>query len=112
MSLVKHVQKTFSELEYTGKKKQTRRDRFLADLEQLVPWAELESQVIPFYSDTTGKRDPEMHQAKKGNQWHFRMKAHIGVDATTGLVRSLVGTAANLVDITLVDQLLHGVERH
>ena len=53
---VTRVQKTFSELEYTGKKKQTRRDRFLADVEQLVPWAQLEAQVVPFYSDTTGKR--------------------------------------------------------
>lgn len=223
MSLVTHVQKTFSELEYTGKKKQTRRDRFLADLEQLVPWAQLEAQVAPFYSDTTGKRgrpaiglsrmlrmyvvqqcfgfsdegtedavydsqairgfigidlgresapdattllrfrrllethqltrvlfetinqhlasrglllkegtivdatliaappsvknregkrDPEMHQAKKGNQWHFGMKAHIGVDATSGLVHSLVGTAANVADITQVDQLLHGAETY
>ncbi|WP_146099919.1 transposase, partial [Pseudomonas syringae group genomosp. 3] len=50
------MQKTFSELEYTGKKKQTRRDRFLADLEQLVPWAQLEAQVAPFYSNTAGKR--------------------------------------------------------
>ncbi|QFU11621.1 hypothetical protein FIU84_06360 [Stutzerimonas frequens] len=56
MSFVTRVQKTFSELEYTGKKKQTRRDRFLADLEQLVPWAQVEAQVAPFYSDTTGKR--------------------------------------------------------
>jgi IS5 family transposase len=53
---VTRVQKTFSELEYTGKKKQTRRDRFLADLEQLVPWAQMAAQVAPFYSDTTGKR--------------------------------------------------------
>jgi len=223
MSLVTRVQKTFSELEYTGKKKQTRRDRFLADLEQLVPWAQLEAQVAPFYSDTTGKRgrpaiglsrmlrmyvvqqcfgfsdegtedavydsqairgfmcidlgcesapdattllrfrrllethqltrvlfetinqhlasrglllkegtivdatliaappsvknregkrDPEMHQAKKGNQWHFGMKAHIGVDATSGLVHSLVGTAANVADVTQVDQLLHGAETY
>lgn len=45
------VQKTFSKLECTGKKKETRRDRFLADLEQLVPWAQLVAQVVPFYSD-------------------------------------------------------------
>lgn len=221
MSLVTRVQKTFSELEYTGKKKQTRRDRFLADLEQLVPWAQLEAKVAPFYSDATGKRgrpaiglsrmlrmyvvqqcfgfsdegtedavydrqairgfigidlgresapdattllrfrrllethqltrvlfetinqhlasrglllkegtivdatliaappsvknregkrDPEMHQAKKGNQWHFGMKAHVGVDATSGLVHSLVGTAANVADVTQVDKLLHSAK--
>ncbi|SOS15929.1 transposase [Pseudomonas syringae pv. cerasicola] len=217
------MQKTFSELEYTGKKKQTRRDRFLADLEQLVPWAHLEAQVAPFYSNTAGKRgrpaigvsrmlrmyvvqqcfgfsdegcedavydsqairgfmgidlgresapdattllrfrrlleanqltrllfetinqhlasrglllkegtivdatliaappsvknregkrDPEMHQARKGNQWHFGMKAHIGVDATSGLVHSVVGTAANVADVTQVGQLLHGDETY
>ncbi len=220
---VTRVQKTFSELEYTGKKKQTRRDRFLADLEQLVPWAHLEAQVVPFYSNTAGKRgrpaigvsrmlrmyvvqqcfgfsdegcedavydsqairgfmgidlgresapdattllrfrrlleanqltrllfetinqhlasrglllkegtivdatliaappsvknregkrDPEMHQARKGNQWHFGMKAHIGVDATSGLVHSVVGTAANVADVTQVGQLLHGDETY
>ena len=45
-------------------------------------------------------RDPEMHQVKKGNQWYFGMKAHIGVDAATGLVHSLATTAANVADIT------------
>ncbi|HBO0147592.1 TPA: IS5 family transposase [Pseudomonas aeruginosa] len=57
-----------------------------------------------------GKRDPEMHQAKKGNQWYFGMKAHIGADAESGLVHSVVGTAANVADVTQVDQLLHGEE--
>jgi len=47
-----------------------------------------------------GKRDPEMHQAKKGNQWHFGMKAHIGVDADSGLVHTVIGTAANVNDVT------------
>lgn len=56
VSLVAHLRKTFSELEYTGKKKQTRRDRFLADLEQLVSWSQLAAQVVPLYGDTTGKR--------------------------------------------------------
>ena len=55
-------------------------------------------------------RDPEMHQAKKGNEWHFGMKVHIGVDDVTGCVHSVVGTAANVADITQVDQLLHGGE--
>ena len=41
-----------------------------------------------------GERDPEMHQTKKGNQWHFGMKAHIGVDAESGLVHTVIGTAA------------------
>jgi hypothetical protein len=45
--------------------------------------------------NSTGKRDPEMHQTKKGNQWHFGMKAHAGVDADSGLVHSVATTAAN-----------------
>ena len=59
-----------------------------------------------------GKRDPEMHQTKKGNQYFFGMKAHIGVDADSGLVHSVVGTAANVADVTQVDPLLHGEETH
>ena len=193
------MQKTFSEAEYAGKKKLTRRDRFLNEIDQLAPWALLEAQIAPFYADNTGKRgrpsiglsrmlrlyvvqqcfglsdegtedavydsqavrlfvgvdlshesapdattllkfrrllethqltqkiftainqhlsekglllkegtivdatliaappstknregkrDPDMHQSKKGNQWHFGMKAHIGVDAASGLVHS------------------------
>jgi IS5 family transposase len=57
-----------------------------------------------------GKRDPEMHQTKKGNQYYFGMKAHIGADSESGLVHSVVGTAANVADVTQVDQLLHGEE--
>ncbi len=57
-----------------------------------------------------GKRDPEMHQTKKGNQWHFGMKAHIGVDADSGLVHTVVGTAANVNDVTQAHALAHGKE--
>lgn len=57
-----------------------------------------------------GKRDPEMHSTKKGNQYYFGMKAHIGVDDESGLVHSVVGTAANVADVTQVDKLLHGQE--
>ena len=56
----------------------------------------------------TGERDPEMHQTKKGNQWHFGMKAHIGVDADSGLVHTVIGTAANVNDVTQAGALLHG----
>lgn len=59
----------------------------------------------------TGARDPEMHQAKKGNQWHFGMKAHIGVDAESGLVHTVIGTAANVNDVTQGHALLHGDEQ-
>jgi IS5 family transposase len=56
--------------------------------------------------NATGKRDPEMHQTKKGNEWHFGMKAHIGVDAGTGYVHSLTATPANVHDITEASKLL------
>ena len=59
----------------------------------------------------TGERDPEMHQTKKGNQWHFGMKAHIGADAASGLVHSVEGTAANESDISQTHKLLHGQEQ-
>src|SRR6202162_520432 len=55
-------------------------------------------------------RDPEMHQTKKGKDWHFGMKAHIGADRH-GLVHSLSTTAANVSDITQMPELLHGEER-
>jgi IS5 family transposase len=58
-----------------------------------------------------GERDPEMHQTQKGNQWHFGMKAHIGVDAESGLVHTVIGTAANVNDVTQATQLLHGQEK-
>ena len=60
--------------------------------------------------NSTGERDPEMHQVKKGNQWHFGMKAHIGVDADSGLVHTVIGTAANVNDVTQGHGLLHGQE--
>ena len=210
---------SFSQAEYAGKKKQTRRDKFLAEMEQVVPWARLVNRLRPFYpkgergrppvglermlriyflqqwygladealedalydsqalrgfaaidlSVTTvpdattvlnfrhwleehdltralfdevgamleergllmrqgtivdatiiaappstknkGKaRDPEMHQTKKGNQWHFGMKAHIGVDVASGVVHTVTGTAANEADINQTAALLHGQE--
>ena len=210
---------SFSQAEYTGKKKQTRRDKFLAEMEQVVPWARLVERLRPLYPkgergrppigrermlrvyfvqhwyglsdegledalydsqalrgfagielnrdpvpDATTvlhfrhwlesheltkrmfeevramleergllmrqgtivdatiiaappsiknkqkARDPEMHQTRKGNQWHFGMKAHVGVDVASGLVHTVVGTAANEADITQTAALLHGEE--
>jgi len=74
----------------------------------------VDATIIPAPSSTKnaeGKRDPEMHQTKKGNQWHFGMKAHIGVDAETGVVHSMTTTPANHHDITEADKLLHGEEQ-
>lgn len=214
------MQRSFSELEYATKKKVTRRDRFLSQIDAVTPWAELVSALAPHYPkrdqrgrppiglermlrmyvvqqcfglsdegiedavydsqairrfigidlnreaapdattllkfrrllethqltktvfDTinlhlsqkgllmregsivdatliaapsstkngSGERDPEMHQTKKGNQWHFGMKAHIGVDAESGLVHTVVATAAHEHDVTQAHALLHGDE--
>ena len=211
-------QPTFSDLEYQGKKRKTRRELFLERMDGLIPWQLLEDRIRPFYpksgrgrhpyplaimlrthcvqlfynlsdpgmedrlyesepvrrfvrlrlsgplpDETTilnfrhllekhnlgqglldainahlesqglklregtivdatiieapsstknraGERDPEMHQTKKGNQWHFGMKAHIGVDADTGIVHSMSATAANAHDVTQAHNLLHGGE--
>jgi IS5 family transposase len=56
------------------------------------------------------KRDAEMHQTKKGKQWSFGMKAHVGVDSKTTLVHAVVATAANTADAAVLPQLLHGDE--
>ncbi|WP_298220637.1 IS5 family transposase [Halothiobacillus sp.] len=214
------MQTSFSELEYATKKKLTRRDRFLAELETITPWAALEQSIVPFYpsdggvgrppkglsrmlrmyivqqcfgfsdegtedaiydsqairrfvgvdlardtppdattllkfrrlleqhqlteaifntinahladkglflregtivdatliaappstKNQTGQRDPQMHQSKKGNQWYFGMKAHIGVDAHSGLVHAVMGTAGHVSDISQAHALLHGEE--
>jgi IS5 family transposase len=212
-------QGSFSQAEYAGKKKQTRRDKFLAEMELVVPWARLVDRLRPLYPkgergrkpialelmlrlyflqqwygladealedalydsqalrgfagidltvdavpDATTvlhfrhwlerheltkalfeevgatleergllmrqgtivdatiiaappstknqekARDPEMHQTKKGNQWHFGMKAHIGVDVASGVVHTVTGTAANEADINQTAALLHGRE--
>jgi IS5 family transposase len=214
------MQTSFSDLEYAGKKKQTRRERFLAQLQAVTPWAQLEAALAPFYPTGKGPgrpplglsrmlrmyvaqqcfglsdegiedavydshairrfigidlareaapdattllkfrrllethglsrvifetirdhlareglllregtlvyatliaappstknrdraRDPDMHQAKKGNQWHFGMKAHIGVDLDSGLVHTVLTTPANVNDVTQAHGLLHGQE--
>jgi IS5 family transposase len=213
-------QRSFAQAEYAQKKKKTRRERFLDDMEEVVPWAKLVACIEPFYfkgergrkpvglermlrmyflqqwyaladealedalydsqsmrsfvgidlnveavPDATtllkfrhilerhaltqrildevnahlagkhllmregtivdatiiaapsstknqeGKRDSEMHQVKKGNQWHFGMKAHVGSDADSGLVHTVIGTAANVADINCAQALLHGGEK-
>ena len=214
-------QTSFAQAEYAGKKKQTRRERFLGEMEGLVPWARLVALIVPFYpkgergrppmgiekmlrvyflqqwysladealedalydsqalrafvgidlgsgaavpdattllhfrhlleahaltqaifaevnallrergillregtlvdatiiaapASTKNKaktRDPEMHQTRKGKQWHFGMKAHVGVDADSGVVHTLTGTAANVADISETHRLLHGQEK-
>ena len=73
----------------------------------------MDATIIEAPSSTknrTGERDPEMRQVKKGNQYHFGMKLHIGVDAGTGVVHSLSTTSANVHDVTETHRLLHGGE--
>lgn len=214
-------QVSFSDMEYATKKKVTRRDRFLAEIQAIIPWSMLIAEIEPFYPKTgkrgrqplgvermlrmyiaqqcfglsdegiedaiydsqairkfvgidlscesapdattllkfrhfledhtlterifvtindflaqqglllregtvvdatiisapsstknrEGRRDPAMHQTKKGNQWYFGMKAHIGVDAVSGVVHTVVTTPANVGDVTQAHALLHGKER-
>ena len=59
----------------------------------------------------SGERDPEMRQTKKGNQWHFGMKMHVGSDAETGIAHSFVATGANESDVAHAHRLLHGGEK-
>ena len=60
--------------------------------------------------NAAGARDPEMHQTRKGQQWYFGMKAHLGVDSKTKLIHAVVATAANVHDATVLPDLLHGEE--
>ncbi len=73
----------------------------------------VDATLIAASSSTTnkgGERDLEMHQIKKGNEWHFGMKSHIGVDADSGLMHTVVGTADNVNDVTQAHALVHGDE--
>ena len=74
----------------------------------------VDASIIAAPSSTKNRRrerDPDMHQTKKGNQWYFGMKAHIGADEASGLVHSVEGTAANVSDISQAHALLHGEEK-
>lgn len=74
----------------------------------------IDATLIAAPSSTKNKdkaRDPEMHASKKGKQWYFGMKAHIGVDADSGLVHTVVCSSGNVADITQAALLLHGEER-
>jgi transposase, IS5 family len=73
----------------------------------------VDATIISAPSSTKNRekqRDPEMHQTKKGNQWYFGMKAHIGVDSKTKLMHAVVATAANVHDSQALPDLLHGDE--
>jgi IS5 family transposase len=79
-----------------------------------IPVADRDATIIHAPLSTKNasrKRDPEMHQTKKGNQWYFGPKAHIGVDARQGTVHSVVTTTAYVADLRVLPALLHGEER-
>src|SRR5271163_3334695 len=74
----------------------------------------VDATIIPAPSSTknaSGERDPEMHQTRKGKQWYFGLKAHIGVDSQAGIVPSVCTTAASVADKHMLPDLLHGEER-
>ncbi|MCZ2078027.1 MAG: IS5 family transposase [Bryobacterales bacterium] len=68
-------------------------------------------EAPPSTKNRAHARDPEMHQTKKGNEWHFGMKAHIGADVESGLVHSLHTTPANESDVAHTHEVLHGEEQ-
>jgi IS5 family transposase len=73
----------------------------------------VDATIIEAPSSTKNReqqRDPAMHQTKKGNTWHFGMKAHVGVDSQSKMIHSVVATAANVADSTVLSELLHGEE--
>jgi len=91
-------------------------NRHLADVGLMLKEGTLvDATLIDAPSSTKNRenaRDPEMHQTRKGNQWHFGMKMHIGVDDTLGLIHCIETTAANEHDLNVAARLLHGEERH
>jgi len=73
----------------------------------------VDATIISAPSSTKNKdnqRDPEMNQVKKGNEWHFGMKMHIGVDSRSGIIHSVKSTSANVHDSQVIEELLHGEE--
>lgn len=73
----------------------------------------VDATIISAPSSTKNKtktRDPEMRQTKKGNQWYFGMKAHLGIDSKRKLIHSAVATSANIHDSRILPDLLHGAE--
>ena len=115
----------------------TKKKEFLEQIERIVPWKEwlcliqpcyykgergnkpypletiVDSTIISAPSSTKNKekkRDPDAHQVKKGNTWHFGYKAHIGVDKDSGLVHTVKATPANVHDVSEASKLLTGEE--
>ncbi|MEW9920321.1 transposase [Marimonas sp. MJW-29] len=112
-------QPAFPGLRDAMKKKQTRPEKFLAEMNQVVPWTRLLVLIDPHYpkAGPNGRRPPmpletmlRVHFLQRGNDWYFRMRAHVGVDAEIGIVRSLETTTAKVHDSQVWDDLLHSKE--
>jgi IS5 family transposase len=105
----------FLETRQRGQKVFEEINQYLGEHDLMVKGGSIvDASIISAPSSTKNaekKRDPEMHQTKKGNQWHFGMKVHIGVDDEIGLIHSLETTSANIHDLDVADKLLHGDER-
>jgi len=97
-------QLSFADSEYQHKRRQARKEKFLERMDATIIAAPSSNK------NKAGERDPEMQQTKKGNQWHFDMEDHIGVDARTGLTHSLTTSATNEHDLNQAENLLHGDE--
>ena len=104
------MQQTLSENGFEKFRKKTRKERFLEEVETIILWEELAKVIKPFYPNKNKERDRDMRQVRKGRQWYFGMKAHIGVDSRTKLIHSVVATLANVHDSQVLSDLLHGEE--
>ncbi|MBO2915937.1 IS5 family transposase [Enterobacter sichuanensis] len=116
-------QLTFADSEFSTKRRQTRKEIFLSRMEQILPWQNMTAVIEPFYPKAGNGRRPypletmlRIHCMQhwynlSDGAWHFGMKAHIGVDAKSGLTHSLVTTAANEHDLNQLGNLLHGEEQ-
>ncbi|EPJ48512.1 MAG: IS5 transposase [Osedax symbiont Rs1] len=104
------------ERHYLGRQISETINQWLEDSGVLVKkGSSIDATIIEAPSSTKNKlnqRDPEMHQTKKGNQWHFGMKAHIGIDVNSGLTHTFTTTAANEHDLNQAHHLLHGEEKY
>ena len=98
------TQLSFATLDHQNRKKQSKREVFLAKTTVVVRWAALVALIEP-HCPKAGKGDPQMSQSKKGNQWHFGMKLHVGVDVRSGLVHNSGVTTGKVHDASVMDNL-------
>lgn len=96
------LQNPFTIAGFEKYQKKTRREQFLVDIDNIVPWRELVEVIEHHY--------PNMHRTHKGNEWHFGMKMQIGVNSMTKQVHSIATSSANMHDSQMIGEPLHGQE--